>query len=123
MLFLHLSCRKEDFLSFMTWILLSGFGVLLANNPEVRTYCLKQPQTNHLIKTNTLDSENKCDHFNAATTGNERVAFYTDPILPIDTFQNIVALNLFLIRNIVFCTRLEDLQTQYFLNQRAPPLV
>ncbi|MET3559862.1 hypothetical protein ABID39_000540 [Bartonella japonica] len=123
MLFSHLPCRKEDFLSFTTWILLSGFGMLLANNPEMRAYWLKQLQTNHFIKMNTLDPESKCDHFNAVTIENKRIVFYIDPILPIDIFQNLVALNLFLIRNIVFYIRLEDLQTHYFLNQRAPPLV
>ncbi|WP_019222513.1 hypothetical protein [Bartonella rattaustraliani] len=122
MLFLHLFCKKEDFLSFTAWILLSSLGILLVNNLGARACWLKQSQKNHIIKTNVLNLANNCDHLNGAIT-EKRGTPHADPLLPINSFQNIEALCLLLRIAIVVCTQLDDLQTPSFSNQRAPPLV
>nr|WP_273759421.1 hypothetical protein [Bartonella sp. ML70XJBT.G] len=120
MLFLHLSCKKENFLPFTTWLLLSSFGVLLASNVETLTYLIKQPQANNIVKMNTLDLQNKY-HLNVSKN-KKLVTLHTNSILPINIVQDILTLNPFLITSIMICTRFEHLQTQYFTNKRAPPL-
>lgn len=121
MLFLHLYCKKENLLPFTTWLILSGFGVLLASNLERLVYFTKQPQASNIVETNIFDSQNKCNHSDV-TENKKLVTFHTDSILPINIFQAILALNLFLIIGIIICVRFERLQTQYFTNKRAPPL-
>nr|WP_144755634.1 hypothetical protein [Bartonella saheliensis] len=122
MLFLHLYCKKENFLSFTAWLLLSSFSVLLTSNLERLASLSKQPQANNIVRTNTLDSQNECMHSNAPITENKKfVTFYTDSILSINIIQNILVLNLFLITSIIFCRQFGHLQMQYFANKRAPP--
>ncbi|WP_406604239.1 hypothetical protein [Bartonella gliris] len=123
MFFLHLYCKKENLLPFTTWFFLSSFGMLLASNLEARAYLIKQSQASNIVKTNTLDPQNKCDQLNVTTTETEKfITLRTAPILPIHIFQDILALNLFLIAAIVICIRLGNFQIQYFTNKRAPPL-
>ncbi len=123
MYFLHLYCKKENFLPFTTWLLLSSFGVLLTNNAGARAYLLKRLQANNIVETNTLDSQNKRDQLNVTTTENKKfVTLHGDSVLPLNIFRNILIWNLFLITTTFICTQLENLQTQYFSNKRAPPL-
>lgn len=122
MLFLHLYCKKENFLSLTTWLLLSSFSVLLMSNLEKLVCLSKQPQASNIVRTNILDPQNECIHLNATTTENKKfVTLYTDSILPINIIQNILVLNLFLITSIIFCRQFGHLQMQYFANKRAPP--
>nr|WP_273721130.1 MULTISPECIES: hypothetical protein [unclassified Bartonella] len=121
MLFLHLYCKKENFLPFTTWLLLSGFGVLLASNLEKLAYLIKQPQANNIVSTNTLDPQNEYHHLNVSEN-KKFVTLHTDSVLPINIVQNILTLNPFLITSVMICRRFEHLQTQYFTNKRAPPL-
>ncbi|WP_156851579.1 hypothetical protein [Bartonella refiksaydamii] len=123
MLFLRFYCKKENFLPFATWLLLSSFGVLLTNNLGARAYWLKQLQASNIVKKNTLEPHNKHPQLNVATTGNKKLGTpHTDPILPISTFQNTPTLKLFLMIILAICIRLGNLQTQCFSNKRAPPL-
>ncbi|GAA4662972.1 hypothetical protein [Bartonella pachyuromydis] len=120
MLFLHLYCKKENFLPFTTWLLLAGFGVLLTSNLEMLAYLSEQPQVNNIVEANTLDLQNEYNHSNV----NENKKFatlHTDSVLPINIVQDIQALNLFLRTSIIICIQFERLQTQYFTNKRAPP--
>lgn len=122
MLFLHLYCKKENFLPFTTWLFLSSFGVLLTSNLGTHTYLIKQTKVNDIVGKNTLDPQNKCDRLNITITKNEKsVTFHIDSILPINLVQDII-LSLFLIISIMICTQFVHLQTQYFANKRAPPL-
>ncbi|WP_455478948.1 hypothetical protein V4B17_04125 [Bartonella sp. B23] len=122
MLFLHLSCKKENFLSFTAWILLSSFGILLTNNLGTRAYSIKQSQADNIVETNTLDSQNKRNQLNAKTTKNKKlVTLHKDSVLPLSILQNISMLDLFLITTTFVCSELENLQTQYFSDKRAPP--
>ncbi len=68
MLFLHLYCKKENFLPFTAWLFLSSVGILLTSNSGTRTYLIKQPQENNIVKTNILALQNKCDQLNVITT-------------------------------------------------------
>ncbi|OPB35071.1 hypothetical protein [Bartonella taylorii] len=123
MLFLHLYCKKENFLPFATWLLLSSFGILLVNNLGTRTYWLKQPQASNVVKTNTLELHNKHAQLRVATTEKKKFGIlHTDPVLPISAFQNISALKRFLMNAVIICKQLGNLQTHFFLNKRAPPL-
>ncbi len=123
MLFLHQYCKKENFLSFTTWLLLSGFSVLLTSNLERLASLSKQPQANNIVRTNTLDSQNECMPSNATITESKKfVTLHTGFILPINIVQNILALNLALITSIILCRQFGHLQMQYFANKRAPPL-
>ncbi|ENN94750.1 hypothetical protein [Bartonella vinsonii] len=123
MFFLHLSCKKENFLPLTIWLLLSSFGVLLTSNLGTRSYLIKRPQENNIVKTETLYPQNKREQLNVITTGNTKfITFHTNPILPIGTFYPPLTLSLFLIITTVIYTQLKNLQTQYFSNKRAPPL-
>ncbi|MCZ2158265.1 hypothetical protein NPX99_03060 [Bartonella sp. 220] len=123
MFFLHLSCKKENFLSFTIWLLLSSFGVLLTSSLGTRPYLIKRSQENNIVKTETLYPQNKREQLNVTTTKNTKlITFHTNPVLPIDTFQNPLTLSLFLIITTIIYTQLKNLQTQYFSNKRAPPL-
>ncbi|WP_345097340.1 hypothetical protein [Bartonella acomydis] len=124
MLFLHLYCKKENFLPFTAWLFLSSFGMLMINNSSIRAYLIKQSQENNIVKTNTLAPQNKYDQLNVITTENKKIIIlHTDPVLPISIFQNILALNLFSKASVIICLRLGSLQMQYFANKRAPPIL
>ncbi|WP_375706835.1 hypothetical protein [Bartonella sp. AA126HLJHH] len=121
MFFLHLYCKKEDFLPLTTWIFLSSLGVFLTSNLETRAYLIKQSHTNNVIKTNRLDLHHKCDHVNVTTTENKKfVTLHTESIF-IRTFQKILTLDFFLIKIPAVDTRFRNVKTQYFSNKRAPP--
>ncbi|WP_375610650.1 MULTISPECIES: hypothetical protein [unclassified Bartonella] len=121
MFFLHLYCKKEDFLPLTTWIFLSSLGVFLTNNLETRAYLIKQSHTNNVIKTNRFDLHHKCDQVNVTTTENKKlVTLHTESIF-IRTFQKILTLDFFLIKIPAVDTRFRNVKTQYFSNKRAPP--
>ncbi|VEJ45568.1 hypothetical protein [Bartonella vinsonii] len=123
MFFLHLSCKKENFLPLTIWLLLSSFGVLLTSDLGTRPYLIKRSQENNIVKTETLYPQNKREQMNATITENTKfITLHTNPVLPIGTFQNPLTLSLFLIITTVIYTQLKNLQTQYFSNKRAPPL-
>ncbi|WP_375685329.1 hypothetical protein [Bartonella sp. TT110JLCBS] len=121
MFFLHLYCKKEDFLPLTTWIFLSSLGVFLTNNLGTRAYLIKQSHTNNIIKTNRFDLHNKCDQVNVTTTENKKlVTCHTESIF-MRTFQRILALDFFLIKIPAVDTQFRSVKTQYFSNKRAPP--
>ncbi|EJF90821.1 hypothetical protein ME1_00021 [Bartonella vinsonii subsp. arupensis OK-94-513] len=123
MFFLHLSCKKENFLPFTMWFLLSSFSVLLTSNLGERAYLIKRPQENNIVKTDVIYPQNKREQLNVTSTENTKfITLHTNPVLPINNFQNTLALSLFLIIIVVIYTQLKTPQTQYFSNKRAPPL-
>ncbi|WP_375650075.1 hypothetical protein [Bartonella sp. OT172YNZD] len=121
MFFLHLYCKKEDFLPLTTWIFLSSLGVFLTSNLGTRAYLIKQLHTNNIIKTNKFDLHNKCDHVNVTTIENKKlVTLHTESIF-MRTFQKILTLDFFLIKILAIDTGFRNVKTQYFSNKRAPP--
>nr|WP_210302696.1 hypothetical protein [Bartonella callosciuri] len=123
MFFLHLFCKKENFFPFATWLLLSSFGMLLISHLEVYVHLIARSNAKNIITTNAFDLKDKRDKLNVTTTENKKlVTLPIDSVLSANIFQNIIALNLFLIMTIALCIRVGNLQTQYFSNKRAPPL-
>ncbi|WP_375661548.1 hypothetical protein [Bartonella sp. CR127HXZ] len=121
MCFLHLYCKKENFLPLTTWIFLSSLGVFLTSNLGTRAYLIKQSHTNNIIKTNRFNLHNKCDQLNVTTTENKKlVILHTESIFT-KTFQKILTLDFFLIKIPAIGTRFLSVKTQYFSNKRAPP--
>ncbi|WP_330167477.1 hypothetical protein [Bartonella grahamii] len=121
MCFLHLYCKKENFLPLTTWIFLSSLGMCLTSNLGMRAYLIKQSHTNNIIKTNRFYLHNKCDQLNVITTENKKlVTLHTESIF-MRTFQKILTLDFFLINIPAIDTRLRNVKTQYFSNKRAPP--
>ncbi len=122
MFFLHLYCKKGNFLSFTSGFFLSYFGMLLKSALGARSNLINQPHAND-IKANTLHQENKRDQFNVTMDANKKfVTLHTKHVLPVNAFQSILTLNTFLIITVVTCTQLRHLQMQYFSNKRAPPI-
>ncbi len=132
MFFFHLFCyrKKENFCSFSTLLFLSGssFDMLLTNKLGIRTYWIKKPYTSNIIKANTLNPDHKLDHLKITMAANKKlVNLYIKHAFPINIFQIALALNLFLITNIIVHTRFKNSQTQYFrinmlLLFHAPPI-
>ncbi len=123
MFFLHLYCKKGNFLSFTNGLLLSCFGMLLKSVLGARSNLINQPHAND-IKANTLHQENKRNQFNVTMAANKKfVTLHIKYVLPISAFQSILILNTFLITTVVTCAQLRYLQMQYFSNKRAPPIV
>ncbi|WP_244979363.1 hypothetical protein [Bartonella queenslandensis] len=125
MFFLHLYCKKENFLPLTTWIFLSSLGVFLTNNLGTRAFLIKQSHTSNIIKTNRFDLQNQCNQLNVTRTENKKlVTPHTESIF-MRTFQKILALYPFLIKVPAISPHLRDFRTQYFLNnfsnKRAPP--
>ncbi|EJF86392.1 hypothetical protein [Candidatus Bartonella washoeensis] len=122
MFFLHLSCKKGNFLPVTTWLLLSSFGILLTSK-LVYIHFIAQPNAINGITTNVCDSENKYDQLNITTAANKKfVTLHTNYVLPFNAPQGSLTLNIFLIIAMVICRQLHNLQTQFFSNKRAPPL-
>lgn len=121
---LHLHCKKEIFISLTIWFLLSNFGIYLINSSEVRAYLLRQQYTSHAIHTATLHSKDKNNQANFVRVASKQfLTFYVHHVSLVVTAQNILTTNIFSNFFIMICTRLDSLQTQYVLNQRAPPIV
>ncbi|WP_375670840.1 hypothetical protein [Bartonella sp. CL434QHHD] len=137
MFFLHLYCKKEDFLPLTTWIFLSSLGVFLTSTLGTRAYLIKQSHTNlikqshtnlikqshtnNIIKTNRFDLQNKCDQLNATTTENKKLVTPHAESIFMRTVQRILTLDFFLIKIPAVDTRFRNVKTQYFSNKRAPP--
>ncbi|WP_375643535.1 MULTISPECIES: hypothetical protein [unclassified Bartonella] len=121
MFFLHLYCKKEDFLPLTTWIFLSSLGVFLTSTLGTRAYLIKQSHTNNIIKTNRFDLQNKCDQLNATTTENKKLVTPHAESIFMRTVQRILTLDFFLIKVPAVDTRFCNVKTQYFSNKRAPP--
>ncbi|WP_273723456.1 hypothetical protein [Bartonella sp. AU18XJBT] len=121
MCFLHLYCKKENFLPLTTWIFLSSLGVLLTSNLGTRAYLIKQSHTNNIIKTNRFDLQNKYDQLNTTTTENKKLVTPHAESIFMRTFQRILTLDFFLIKIPAVDTRFCNIKMQYFSNKRAPP--
>ncbi|MET3589419.1 hypothetical protein ABID23_000496 [Bartonella silvatica] len=122
MFFLHLYCKKENFLFLTTWLLLSSLGVWLTNSLQARASWSKQVQTSHIAKMKRLNPEKKCDQLSLTITEDKKFLKHDiDPILSLNTFRNIIRLKKFLIKSTAVCIQIENLKTQYFSNKRAPP--
>ncbi|MBB5074135.1 hypothetical protein HNQ69_001269 [Bartonella callosciuri] len=97
--------------------------MLLISHLEVYVHLIARSNAKNIITTNAFDLKDKRDKLNVTTTENKKlVTLPIDSVLSANIFQNIIALNLFLIMTIALCIRVGNLQTQYFSNKRAPPL-
>ncbi|MGF7157748.1 hypothetical protein [Bartonella heixiaziensis] len=123
MFFLHLSCKKENFFPFTTWLLLSSFGTLLTSSLGVYALLVARINVKNVMITNAFGLESNFDQLNIITSAKKKfVTFHTNYVLPFTTLQNVLLLNIFLIIAIVICQQLHNFQTQCFANKRAPPL-